>query len=126
MAAQGGPLQSLTLKGRTFSVAQDSDPPRDLGGKQGSVEMNGDGTARVVSEVTPSKIGPVAIQIDDANGDQEFIQEIKDDAVLVDAQATYVSGATYYGQMAIVDETTFSPKTSTMEITLQGEPLTKQ
>jgi len=126
MAAQGGPLASITIAGRTFPVAQDSDPPRDIGGKQGAIEMNGDNTARVISEIVPSKIGPVAVQIDDANGDQEFIQAIKEDSALVDCQAEYITGAIWYGQMTVVDATEFSPKSSTMEITLSGEPLTQQ
>jgi hypothetical protein len=126
MAAKGGPLASISIAGRTFPVTQDSDPPRDIGGNQNDVEMNGDKTARVVTEVVPSKIGPVAIQIDDDNGDQEFIQSIKDDGVLVDCSAEYVTGAIYYGQMIVADATEFSPKSSTMEVTLKGEGLTKQ
>lgn len=126
MAAIGGPLANITIKGRTFAVPQDSDPPRDLGGKQADVEMNGDGTARPVLEVVSSKIGPVAIQVDDANGDQEFIQEIKDGGELVDVSAEYVTGAVYYDRMIVTDATEFSPKSSTMEITLKGEKLTKQ
>jgi hypothetical protein len=126
MTAQGGPLINISIAGRTFPVAQDSDPPRDIGGLQNDVEMNGDKTSRVVSEVMPGKIGPVAIVIDDANDDQQFIQTIKDEAQKVDCSAEYITGAIYYAQMAITDATEFAPKASTMEVTLKGDQLTKQ
>ena len=64
MATGGGPIESLTLNGRYFSVAQDNSPGRTLGGNKNSIEMNGDDTFRVVIEKTPSKIAGVAVQVD--------------------------------------------------------------
>jgi len=123
---KGGPIESITIQGRTFAVAQDSDPDRVLGGKQNSIEANGDGSVRVIQEQVPSKIDGIAIVIDDDRGDQEFIQDLKDQGELVDVSVTYVTGSVYYGSMAVVDASKYSPKKATMEIHLAGKKLTKQ
>ena len=121
-----GPIKRLNIFGRNFAVAADSDPPRDKGGKENSTDMNGDGTSRTLSEMKPGKIGPAAIVIDDSNGDHEYIQEKKDLGGKGDCECEYVDGQIWYGRLAIVGSTEYSPKKGTMEVTLEGDTLTQQ
>jgi len=126
MASQGGPIVNMSISGRTFAVTQDSDPPIDLGGNENDVEMNGDKSARIVSKIVPGKIGPVALVIDHANGDQQFIQEIRDNKELVDVSIELADGSIFYHRGIITDAAEYKPKTGTMDVTSKGEPLTKQ
>jgi hypothetical protein len=123
----GGPIQEIGFGGRSFAVAQDSDPPRDLGGFMIDIEMNGDGTGRAISEHKPWKFGPVAIQIDDDNGDQAFIQDIVNRKEPVSFDVTFADGSIYYGQGIATGELEKSSKSATMEVTFKGPgTLTKQ
>ena len=59
----GGSIESLTLDGRTFSVAADADTTRNLGGTDNEVEMNGDGTYRIVKTRVAAKIDGKPLQL---------------------------------------------------------------
>lgn len=120
MAAIGGPIESVNFGGRGFAVAQDSDPGRDIGGRLNSIAMNGDETGRILQDVKAWKLGPVALQIDDEIGDQEFLQTQIDSGVKKDFTVTYVDGSVYYGSGTITDAAEKSPKNATMDTTFSG------
>jgi len=126
MAKGGGSIESLSLNGRGFAIAADSDPGRILGGSKNSIEMNGDGTFRTIAEQTPSKIAGISVQIDDDANDHEFIQDLINGAEQIDISITYYSGTTYYGQGQITEDSEYSPKSGTMELTLEGGRLRQQ
>ncbi len=126
MAATGGPVESITLNARYFAVAGDSDPARGLGGKKNSIEMNGDDSFRPIQEAVPSKVGPMAVNIDDDKNDQEFIQDLIDTGEELDFSITYVTGVTYYAAGTITEDVEASAKSATMEITFQGGKLRQQ
>lgn len=127
MAVVGGPVEGVGYAGRNFAVAQDSDPPRDLGGLMSEIEMNGDSTGRIISEYKPWKFGPVALQMDDDNDDQAFIQDLVDRQEENSIEITFVDGSVYYGQGIATEALEKSAKSATMEVTFKGAgKLTKQ
>jgi len=122
----GGPIKSISINKRNFSVAGDSKPGRIQGGNKNSVSMNGDSTARIIVEIGPSKISGVAIQIDDDDKDQEFVQDIVNLGEFVDVTITYTDGKSWYAQMTVTEDLEYDPATGTMEITLEGTVLKQQ
>lgn len=122
----GGSIESLTLDGRTFSVAADADSTRNLGGTDNEVEMNGDGTWRMIKSRVPSKIDGLTIAIDDTLEDAEYLQELKNRKVGFPYSITYASGEIYQGTGTIVGETGISSQNATASITISGSALTKQ
>ena len=127
MAAIGGPIESVVISGRRFAVAQDAGVSRDLGGFTGTIESNGDGTARKVMERRPWLIEGLTVQVDDDQGDQEFLQDVADNPSFVDCALTFVSGAIYSGSGTITDAIAFDNQKSLAEVKLSGQQkLSKQ
>ena len=127
MSQIGGSIESVSIKGRTFSVAADAEANRQLGGFTNEVQSNGDGQARIVKTRMPWKLSGLQLGIDDARGDQEFLQNIADTSAFVAVAITLASGAVYQGQGQIVEEIEFSTQNSTATVTLSGpQKLTKQ
>jgi len=127
MAEIGGPIDSCSIRGRIFSVAADAEGERDLGGFKNEVQPNGNGTARMVKERKPWKMGGLKLSLDDDRADQEFLQEIADSQEFVPITVTLVSGVTYQGNGTITDDLTFNTKDSTAEVSFMGpQALTQQ
>lgn len=127
MAAVGGPIESITVSGRSFAVAQDAGVTRDLGGFMSTVEMNGDGTGRDIMERRPWLIEGLTVNIDDAQGDQEFLQDVSDAPGFTDCSITFSSGEIYSGSGKVTDAIAFDNQKSLAEIKLSGPgKLTKQ
>lgn len=127
MAAVGGSIESVTLDGRTFSVAADADSNRKLGGYENEVQANGDKTSRLIKNVVPSSIDGLTLSIDDTRGDAEYLQELQDRKDFWPATITYASGVVYQGSVQIVGETAISSQSATAAVALMGDgPLTQQ
>ena len=128
MAIIGGPVESATIKGRTFPVPHDADVTMLLGGDKNTVEPNGDGvTARITKEVSTFKISGLTLVIDDDRDDHQFLQDIMDGSEFVDVSVTMPNADVYYGQGIITEEPERSTKSATMDVTISGPGrLTKQ
>ncbi len=127
MAAVGGPIESITIGGRAFAVAQDAGVTRDLGGFTKTVEMNGDGTGRAIMERRPWLIEGLTLNIDDDKGDQEFLQDIADDPDFTDFAVVFASGAIYSGSGTLTDALNFDNQKALGEAKFSGPgKLTKQ
>ena len=120
MAATGGSIESVTLKGRTFSVAFDADSQRKLGGFENDVQANGDGTSRLLKTRVPWSAADLTLSTDDLNGDQEFIQQLADGNDLFPIVATYASGAIFNGSGQITGELQASSANATTTVSLMG------
>lgn len=120
MAALGGPIESITVNGRAFAVAQDAGVSRDIGGFTASIEMNGNETGRKVMERRPFLIEGLTVNVDDDQGDQEFLQDVADSPDLVDVAITFVSGAVYSGSGTITDAIAFDNQKALAEVKLSG------
>ena len=123
----GGSIESITLAGRTFSVAADAEAQRKLGGFENEVQANGDGTARQIKTRTPWSLDGLTVGIDDAQDDSQFLQDIQDGNDYVPVAITYASGEVYQGSGQIVGETQTSSQNATASISLMGSGvLTRQ
>lgn len=120
MAVVGGPIQEVSIRGRTFPVAADADVARQLGGFTNEVQANGDGSARIVKTRVPWAISGIGLQIDDDRGDHEFLMEIANGKEFVPMTITFASQVTYMGKGMISEEIEFSSETATAEVTLSG------
>ncbi len=127
MAAVGGPIESVTISGRSFAVAQDAGVSRDLGGFTSTVEMNGDGTGRDIMERRPWLIEGLTVNTDDDQSDQEFLQNVADTPGFTDCSITFSSGTIYSGSGKVTDAIALDNQKSLTEIKLSGPgKLTKQ
>jgi hypothetical protein len=128
MAAIGGPLESVSIDGREFAVAGDADVNRKLGGKENEFQLNGNQTTgRVIQTPVSWKLDAIPLEMDDARGDQEFVQAIASAGALVDNTATNAAGETYQGRGIPTGELQKSEGSTTMPTTLEGPgSLTKQ
>jgi hypothetical protein len=128
----GGSIQSITIKGREFSVTADADTARQIGGFGNAVEMNGDGTARVVKTRGGWSLSGLVIAINDNRNDQEFLQELADgkDADpegFFPITITYASNLTWGGRGIPIETIEYASMNSTAGISLAGPgALTRQ
>ena len=120
MAAVGGPIVELSLSGRAFSVAEDAESNRKIGGFENEVQMNGDGTGRLIKTLVPWGADGLTVKCDDGNGDHEFLQELADRNDFFSITVGYVSGAIWQGEGQIVGEIAYSSKNAVATIALQG------
>lgn len=120
MTAVGGPIVGSTLNGRYFSVAEDAESNRKLGGFENEVSMNGDGTARIIKTRVPWGADGLTVSCDDFNDDQQFLQSLADRNVFFPATVDYASGSIFQGDAQIVGEIAFSSKNATATMALQG------
>lgn len=120
MAAVGGSIESVSIRGRLFPVAADADANRSLGGFKNEVAANGNGTARLLKTRMPWVIDGLSLECDSNRSDQEFLKEIADGLDFVDITVTFADGFTYQGSGTIADEFTYSSASATAEVTLSG------
>ena len=120
MGAIGGSIESVSIKGRLFAVTADANVDRKLGGFEGDVESNGNGSGRKIMIRVPWELPGLVLEIDDSLGDQEFLQDVSDMAGYVTCLITYVSGISYEGQGTITGELQGSSEKATGSITLKG------
>lgn len=120
MAAVGGSIESVTIRGREFPVAADAEAQRKLGGWENEVQANGNGTARIIKTRVPLSITGLTLEVDDSRGDHEFLQEVADLSDFVPIGITYASGSTYQGSATITDELQSSSQNATASVSLSG------
>lgn len=121
MAAVGGSIQSMSIRGRLFAVASDADSNKKLGGYENEVAPNGNGTARLIKTAVAWSLDGINVEIDENRADQEFLQEIADGNEFVDVAVTYASGVTYQGTGQIVGEVAVSSQSATCPLAFQGQ-----
>jgi hypothetical protein len=128
----GGSIESISLRGRNFAVAADADVSRKIGGFENELQMNGNGTARVVKTRVGWALSNITVDVNDARGDHEFLQDIAN-GVNADADGfypvgiTYASGATWSGRGTIVDALEYAAQATTAGLSLAGAgTLTRQ
>jgi len=127
MTAVGGSIESVSIAGRTFSVAADTESQRKLGGTENEIQPNGDGSARNVKTRVNWSIDGLSLTVDDDRGDHEFLQERADASGFEPMSVTYASGVTYQGRGTITGELQVSSQNATASVTLGGPgKLTKQ
>lgn len=120
MPATGGSIEAVTLSGRNFPVAADAEAQRKLGGFENEVQANGDGSARLIKTRVPLSISGLTVEVDDARGDQEFLQDLQNRPDFFPIAITYASGITWQGTAQLTGETQASSQNATAAINLMG------
>jgi hypothetical protein len=127
MAATGGSIESVSLRGRIFAVAADAEVQRKLGGFENEVQANGNGTARIIKTRVPLSLDGLTLTVDDTRGDHEFLQDLSNATDYFPISITYPSGITYGGTAIITGELSMSSQNATASVSLMGPgELTKQ
>jgi hypothetical protein len=117
---KSGPLESITIKGRRFSVAEDDTTNLNLGGKNNEVYANGDGTVRVQQSRVPSSVEGINIIFDPDKDDDGYLTEIKESGDLVDVSITANDGTIFSGSAQITGDLVFDLTAGKLPITLKG------
>lgn len=120
MAAIGGSIESVTLRGREFAVAADAEAQRKHGGFENEVMANGDGTARLIKTRVPLSLTGLTLVIDDTRGDHEFLQNLANLKDFFPIAITYASGESYGGTGQITGELQSSSQAATAQVNLSG------
>ncbi len=115
-----GPFESHTFNGRRFACDAEDDVKLKLSGKNNEVKPNGDGTTRVTQQRTIASLDGINLVIDLDNGDDEFLQDLKDSGEMFDYSGTTNDGVVWSGKMQIVDDMEISFKEGTASVSLQG------
>ena len=126
MAAIGGSIESVSIRGRLFAVAADADGSRKLGGFENEVQPNGNATARIIKTRVAWMLGGLQVEVDENRADQQFLQEIADGNEFVAVAITYASGAVYQGEGTVTDALEFSSQTATATVAMQGRGVLTQ
>lgn len=116
----GGSVESITLDGRNFSVAADAEVQRKIGGFENEVQANGDGTARQIKTRVPLSLDGLTLDIDDAQDDAQFLQDLQNRNDFFPISIEYASGEVYQGTAQIVGETQTSSQNATASVSLMG------
>jgi len=123
----GGPIVSVSLKGRLFAVAADADATRKLGGFENEVQPNGDGSARKIMTRVAWVVSGLALAVDDNKGDQEFLQALADEKDFFPIAVEFTSGDVYQGTGCPTEAIEVSSAATTGSVALSGPGiLTKQ
>jgi phosphate-selective porin len=99
----GGSILEVSIKDRVFSVAADADLTVDIGGYSGETQMNGDGTGRPILTRKAWSITGITININEAQGDHDFLQDCMDgvgagDDGYFDCTVTFTDGRVRQGR----------------------------
>ena len=116
----GGSLEGVTLRGRYFTATADADSSRQLGGWSNEQQDNGDGSARLIKTRKGWKITGLTLNINDNNGDQEYLQELMNLKDFFPITVHYANREIYSGVGQIVDDQETSSMNATGGVTLQG------
>jgi len=127
MAEIGGSIESVTLEGRTYTVASDADVAQKLGGFENEVQANGDGGARKIMTRVPWGLSDITVSIDPETDDLEFLQSLANTKGFIDCTLTEVGGTVWQGSGTITGEMPRSLQATTAAVNLMGQgKLTKQ
>ena len=120
MAAVGGSIESISIRGRLFPVTTDADSNLKPGGFEVEVQSNGNGSARKILTRVPWQVDGLVVEIDHDRADLEFLQEIANEPGFEAITITYASGVTWQGSGTVADELQFSSQASTATLMLAG------
>lgn len=120
MAAVGGSIESISIRGRLFPVAADADATLKLGGYENEIQANGDGTARIVKTRVPWGVDGLVVEIDHDRADLEFLWEVSAEQDFVSITVTLASGVTFQGRGLINGEFGGSTQSATAPVNIMG------
>lgn len=119
MAVVGGPLETISIAGRSFEPAGDVDVNIFLGGKRNTVEPGGNGGSRLIKNVMACGAEGCVVHLDDDNADLEYLQAQADLNDFFEVVLTKASGIAY-GGLAQIEELDSSSANATATFNLKG------
>jgi len=122
MPSIGRPLESVSINGREFQTGGDAAATRDLGGFSNEYQSNGNpGTGRIIMTPKGWSIPGQALEIDDDEAAQEYIQSFADSGAKdIDLVFNFGQGTLYQGKGGLVDTMEFDPMTGLMPTSFMG------
>ncbi len=126
MSAVGGSIESVSFRGRYFSVAGDAESNRKIGGYENEVQVNGDGTSRLIKNRVAAKLDGLVLSVDDFLGDHEFLQELANEKDFFETTISYASNAVWQGSMQFTEELQFSNANTSATVTCEGTGILTQ
>ncbi len=120
MTAIGGSIEEVTLAGRSFAVAADSDSSRSIGGFFNESIANGDGSARLIKTRNLWKLEGISLVLDDSNGDHKYLQDLANQKRYFPQTFTFASGATLEGTGQIEGDIMLASQTQTSDLSFCG------
>ena len=121
MSAVGGSIESISLRGREFSVDAEATVNRKLGGSKNEVKMNGNNrTARLIKVAGAWMLTGVEVEIDDLRNDQEYLQDLADERDFFPMSVTFASGHTLQGTGQLVEDIEFDSQNAIASLSLSG------
>lgn len=115
-----GPIETVNIDGRSFTVDGEVDGAKALSGFMNEVKSNGDGSFRLVKSRKPGRYNSLPLVIDNDRGDEEFIQERMNSFKFFNVNITEVDGTVFTGSMQIVEDPETSSKEGTKEVSFAG------
>jgi hypothetical protein len=116
----GGPFESHTIAGRRFVCDSEDTAQLQVQGKSNEGKMNGDGTMRNTQSRVPGTLEGSNIVFDPANGDDDFLNKIRDEGKFVDYSGTANDGTIWAGSIIITGDLKFDYKEGTVPVTFTG------
>jgi len=116
----GGPFVSHVLNGRRFVCDSEDTATIQVQGKTNEAKSNGDGSIRYTQSRVPGTLEGSNLQFDPENGDDDFLNELKDSGKPFPYSGTANDGTVWAGNCQITGELKFDYKTGTVPVTLSG------
>jgi len=116
----GGPFESHVLGGRRFTCDAEDTAQIQLQGKENEGKMNGDGTIRYTQKRVPGILEGTNLIFDPANGDDDYLDELKNKGKPFDYSGTANDGTVIAGTVQITGELKFNYKEGVVPVTLTG------
>jgi hypothetical protein len=115
-----GPLESVNIDGRRFTVDGEVDGAKALSGFMNEMKPNGDGSFRMVKSRKTGRYNSLPLVIDNDRGDEEYLQEKMDSFKPYTVSFTEVDGKVWSGSMQIAEDPETSSKEGTKEVSFAG------
>jgi hypothetical protein len=116
----GGPFISHTIAGRRFVCDSEDTAQLQVQGKTNEGKMNGDGTMRNTQSRVPGTLEGSNIVFDPANGDDDFLNKIRDEGKFVDYSGEANDGTIWAGSILITGDLKFDYKEGSVPLTFTG------
>lgn len=116
----GGPFTSHTLNGRRFVCDAEDTAQIQPQGRNNEGKPNGDGSIRFTQSRVAGTLEGTNLVFDPANGDDDFLLELKDTGIPFDYSGTANDGTVWSGSCQITGELKFDYKEGTVPVTLTG------
>jgi hypothetical protein len=116
----GGPFSSHTLSGRRFVCDGEDTAQIQIQGRNNEGKPNGDGSIRFIQSRVAGILEGTNLVFDPANGDDDFLLELKDTGEPFDYSGTANDGTVWAGNVQITGELKFDYKEGTVPVTLTG------